>query len=259
MRYLMDIWSCRYFWLHLSRAELRARFRRSVLGILWALLQPLLMTLLLSFIFGSVFQIPMGDFAPFVFSGILVWEFICNCVNLGCASFIAAGPYICQRKLPLAIYPLKSVLTACVLFLVGMIGLFLWILLTKPGNLGWPLLSFLVSFPLLFLVGAPLAVVVAFINVKFRDFQFLVVLLLQALYFVSPVFLEPKMFRNAHIAYLLEYNPVYHILNLVRAPLLSGTFPGGIDYLFTLGTIGVILLVAGAKIAKEEASLIFYL
>src|SRR5262249_40021073 len=120
-RYVRDLWACRHFWMHLARATIRARFRNSRLGILWALLQPLLLTLLMAFFFGAVFQVPMAEFAPFVFSGLLIWEFVCGAVLVGCTSFVAASPYICQRRLPLAIYPLKNVLSTCTVFSIGMV------------------------------------------------------------------------------------------------------------------------------------------
>ena len=257
--YLRAIWSCRHFWWHLARAEVRGRFRRSRLGILWALLQPLLLTLLMAFVFGSVFGLPMREFAPFVFSGLLVWEYVFGAALLGCASFVNAAPYILQRRLPLAIYPLKTVLATFVIFAVGGVGLVLWVLVTDPGRLGWPLASLLLSLPLLLLLAWPLALITAFVNTRFRDFQFLAGLLLQGLWYASPVFLEPSLFRAAKLGWLLEYNPVTHVLELVRAPLLAGTLPRATDYLFACGLGVALWLAAVLSIRAHERDLVFYL
>ncbi len=257
--YLHNIWSSRYFWLHLARAELRARFRRSRLGILWAILQPLLLTLLMAFVFGSVFRLPMSEFAPWVFSGILVWGFISAAVVAGCSSLLSAGPYIRQRKLPLAIYPLKNVLAAFVVFLLGIVGLALWVLVTQSSNFGLSWISLVPSLFLLFSLAWPLAIIAGLINTKFHDFQQSVGLILQAVWYVSPVFLRPEIFRRAGMYYLIEYNPVAHLLNLVRAPMLYGVFPEPVDYAYTLGTIVFFGLVAAWKIRREERNIIFYL
>jgi lipopolysaccharide transport system permease protein len=259
MRYLRDIWASRYFWTHLARAEIRARFRNSRLGILWALLQPLLLTLLMAFFFGAVFQVPMAEFAPFVFSGLLIWEFVCGSVLVGCTSFVAASPYICQRRLPLAIYPLKNVLSTCTVFSIGMLGLLLWISVVKPQNLGPPLLSLLLALPLYLAIAWALAIIAAVINTKFRDFQYLVGLLLQSLWYVSPVFLEEKLFRGAKVEWLLTYNPVAHLLNLVRAPVLRGTLPEPANFLYTLGLLLAVWALAAHLIRHHEPRLIFYL
>jgi lipopolysaccharide transport system permease protein len=259
MKYLRDIWTSRYFWTHLARAEIRARFRNSRLGILWALLQPLLLTLLMAFIFGAVFQVPMAEFAPYVFSGLLVWEFVCGAVMTGCSSFVAASPYICQRRLPLAIYPLKNVLSTCTVFIIGMMGLLLWIAVVKPHNLGLPLLNLVLVLPLYVGIAWALAISAAVINTKYRDFQYVVGLLLQALWYVSPVFLEERLFRSAKVEWLLAYNPVAHLLNLVRAPVLGGTWPTPENYLYTLGLLAAAWAAAVHLIRRQEPQLIFYL
>ncbi len=119
MTYVKAVWASRYFWIHLSKSELRSRFRYSRLGIMWALLQPFLLTALLTLVFGTLFGRDIRVIAPFIFSGIIVWEYLNSCVMGGSFSLIAAEPYIRQRKLPYAIYPLRMVLTSFVLFLLG--------------------------------------------------------------------------------------------------------------------------------------------
>jgi len=250
---------CRHFWLHLARLETRTRFRRSRLGLVWAFLQPLLFTLLIALVLGAMFGSPMREFAPFVFSGLLVWGFIAEAVVSGCSSFIGAGSYMLQRRLPAAIYPLKSVLSSFTVFSCGFLGLVGWVLFLRPSNPRLPLASLFVSLPLLILLGWLLALLAGLVNLKFRDFQHSVGLVLQAIWFVSPVFIEPRLFRRANLDAVLDYNPVTHILNLVRAPLLNGTFPSLGDYAYTLGTIAVFGSVAVWRMRREESSIIFYL
>ena len=227
--------------------------------MLWALLQPLLLTLLMAFVFGAVFKFPISRFAPWVFSGILVWGFISAAMAAGCTSLLASAAYIRQRKLPLAIYPLKSVLAGFVTFMLGIAGLVLWVIVTQPGNLGLCWVSLIVSLPLLLALAWPLAIISALINTKFHDFQQVIGLILQAIWYVSPVFLTPEIFRKAGMYYLVEYNPVAHLLNLVRAPMLYGKFPEPIDYVYSVGTILFFALIAAWKIRRQERNIIFYL
>ena len=74
--YIKGIWESRYFWTHLAFADLMARWRYSFFGILWSIIQPLGMTLLLSFVFSRVFNIDINRYAPYIFSGIIIWECI---------------------------------------------------------------------------------------------------------------------------------------------------------------------------------------
>jgi lipopolysaccharide transport system permease protein len=76
MNYLQKIWSARYFWLHLARAELKYKFRRSKLGLLWTMINPLILSLIMAFIFSNLLKVSIRDFIPYVFSGLLVWEFL---------------------------------------------------------------------------------------------------------------------------------------------------------------------------------------
>lgn len=257
--YITRIWSARYFWIHLTKAELRIKFRRSALGMLWALLNPLLLTLLLSVVIGGMFKQEWKEFSPYVFSGIIVWEFVVTCVVAGSHSIINAEAYIKQFNHPLSIYTIKTVLVNFTVFLVGFLGLFLWILITKPQNFLVSLISLPLSFSLFFLIGWPIAMISSLIHTKFRDYQQMMVLLLQALYYVSPVFFEAKMFRAANLSFILAYNPITYIMNLLRQPLLYGKFPVMTDYVVVICTAGLLYLIVFIKIKREEKNIIYYI
>ncbi|CAN5240029.1 ABC transporter permease [soil metagenome] len=259
LQYLKQIWNARYFWMHLAFSDLRAKFRRSTLGLAWSVLNPLLMTLLLTFILGKVFNTPISDYAPYIFSGLITWEFITSSIIMGCTSFINAEGYIRQFRHPLVIYPLRHVLVALINFSLGFIGFMLWVAIWKPNNYGLATLSLFLTFPLLIIIAWPLAIITAFINTKFRDFAQLIIIVLQAIWYASPIFFEPQLFKNAGIGFLVEYNPIFHILNLIRAPMLYGQFPSLANVNFTLATAAVLWILAFAIIYHKERKLIFYL
>lgn len=259
LKYINKIWEARHFWLHLALADLRIKFRRSRLGILWSFLQPLMLTLLLAFVFGAIFKSPFRQFAPFVFSGLIIWDFLTSSVLTGSNSIINGEAYIKQVKHPIVIYPLKQAIVNFTTFAIAFLGLLLWIVVDKPRNIPIMLLNIPISFLLLFILSWPLSIISAIINTKFRDFQQLIAIALQALWFVSPVYFEPKVFTSSGLGYLLDYNPITHILNLIRAPLLEGHFPSFLDYSFVIGTAIVLYSIAIYKVSREERDLIFYL
>ena len=94
--YFRGIWDSRYFWLHLAKAELKYKFRRSRLGLLWTMINPLILMLMITVIFGNLFDIPMLDFAPYVFSGIIIWQFLLGAAMSGCSSLLVSEAYIKQ-------------------------------------------------------------------------------------------------------------------------------------------------------------------
>jgi lipopolysaccharide transport system permease protein len=256
--YLKDIWSARYFFLYLAGAELKYKFRRSKLGLLWTMINPLILTLMMAFIFGNLLQIDMNEYAPYIFSGLLVWEFMTGSVIGGCSSLIASESYIKQYRHPFAIYPLKTTLINISTFLIAMGGLVLWTLLTRPMNLLYALLSLPFSLVSMVLLGWPIAILASFTNIKYRDFAQISALGMQLLWYLSPVFFKPSMFSAANLSFLFEYNPITHLLNLVRAPMLYGQFPTRVDYAFVLGTAAVLAIFAVLRIRSSEKGLIYY-
>jgi lipopolysaccharide transport system permease protein len=198
------------------------------------------------------------EFATFIFSGLITWELLNGAVLSGSISLLSAESYIRQRKLPYAIYPLRTAIVLFCLFLIAFVGLAIWSVSYKPAVFNWSWLSLIPSFASLFLLVWPIAVICAFMHTKFRDFSQVMALVTQAIYYLSPVFLYPSILRAGHLDYLVDYNPIAHVLNLIRAPLLEGYFPSPGDYLYTLGTALAFGLIAAWKIRREEATLIFY-
>jgi lipopolysaccharide transport system permease protein len=256
--YLKDIWAARYFFTYLASAELKYKFRRSKLGLLWTMINPLVLTVMMSFIFGNLLKMDMRDYSPYIFSGLIVWEFMAGSVIGGCNSLLASEPYIKQYRHPFAIYPLKTTLINASTFLIALGGLSLWILVTKPMNLLFGLVSLPISLVCLVILGWPIATLTAFTNLKYRDFAQIAALGMQLLWYMSPVFFKPEMFRSAHLEFIFDYNPVTHILNLVRAPMLYGKFPTLVDYAFVLGTAAVFYILAALRIRSSEKGLIYY-
>src|SRR5438270_7376015 len=111
MKYFAELWRARYFWTHLSLADLRYRWRRSFFGIFWSIIQPLGMTILLSIVFGRIFNSDVREYAPYILSGMVVWDFVTATAIGGSLAFVQADAYIKQCYHPLAIYTLRTTLT----------------------------------------------------------------------------------------------------------------------------------------------------
>jgi len=257
--YSQKVYATRYLWWNLALSDLRSKFRRSVLGMSWAILQPLMLTLLFTFVLGRIFAVNMADYAPYVFSGIIIWEFIVSSATVGCHALLMAEGYIKQCRHPLAIYSLRIVCVALINLLLAFSGFLLWVLIMKPGNIGWTWLSLLLSFPLIILTVWPIAIITSFIGTRFRDFSQLIVIIMQAVWYISPVFFQPEMFKRANIAFLVDYNPIYHLLNLVRMPTLHGQWPELANVLFTVGVAATLWFFAIFLITRQERKMIFYL
>jgi lipopolysaccharide transport system permease protein len=259
MEYLRKVWRARYFWTHLALSDLRTRWRRSFLGALWSLIQPLGMTLLLTVVFSRIFNADMARYAPYIFSGMITWDFVGATVSGGSLAFVQADAYIKQTRHPLAIYTLRTALTNLCVFALASAGLVVWVLLALPRNFGWTWLAALTIYPVLLATGWMVATFLAYFATRFRDIPHALGLLLQALWFVSPVYFEAKVFRDAGLSPLVDWNPIYHLLQIVRAPLLAGEWPTPANFAFALGLAALFGLLAWRVGRRMESRVIFYL
>src|SRR5262245_15177349 len=94
--YLAAVWRCRYFWLSLVKMDLMTRYRRSLLGLGWSLVHPIVMTIILSTVFHSIFRTEIEHYTLFVMIGLVVWNFLTGATLQGCHCFLQAESYIRQ-------------------------------------------------------------------------------------------------------------------------------------------------------------------
>jgi lipopolysaccharide transport system permease protein len=258
--YFSNIWRLRFFWMALVRIDLRNRYRRSMIGIGWSLLQPIAMTTVLCIVFSQLLKQPIREFAPLLLSGLTFWGFITAVVMQGCQCFFQGESYIRQHPAPLAIYPLRTTLGAGFHFILGfgITLVFVWCM-NGFGNFGaLPLL--LPTFVLLFILGWALAVCVGLANVMFQDSQHLIEVLMQILFYVTPVMYPPQMLLDRHLVRWLYYlNPFANILELIRKPLLDGQPPSNWALGMSCLTVFVVVGVAMLALKRFEKRMIFYL
>jgi lipopolysaccharide transport system permease protein len=256
--YISKVYNSRYFWWHLAMADIRAKYRRSYLGIFWGILQPLAMTGLLSFVMAHIFKMEMKTFAPYIFSGMVFWEFFCFCATNGCLSITNAASYILQFKQPMTIYPLRATITAFINMLFGMSGLLVWCLIIFPENAGICWVSIIPAFFMYMIIGWMYSIITGFWGVRFHDLIPMLGLFMQALWFASPIYFPVATFKIPALRPFLVYNPIYHLLELIRAPLLSGEWATTTNWLWGAGTFLAFAIFAGATTKKLEKTTIYY-
>lgn len=257
--YLSGIYQSRYFWIHLALSDLRGKWRRSFLGMAWSIVQPLGMTLLLAIVFGKLFKQNIVEYAPYILSGMIVWDFFTATLTGGSLSFVQADAYIKQCRHPLAIYTLRTTLTNLMVLMMASLALIGWTLVVMPQNFGWSWLAAPLIYPVALLIAWPLATCLAYIGARFRDLPHALGLILQAMWFVSPIYFEAKMFRAGGLEALVDYNPIYHVLEIARAPLLRGEWPTSANLAMCGVTIVAFSVLAVLIGRSAEQKIIFYL
>lgn len=257
--YFADLWSYRFFWMNLVNAELRRRYRRSFFGLAWSLFQPLSMTVVLGVVYGGIMKIPFWDFAPMLLCGLAFWTMVSQAIFRGCESLVNSESYIRQQPLPLAMFPLRSVLTSGFHFLVS---LALTLLLVWPINMvfyPWALLSLVPTLALLFVLCWSLAVLAGFSHAYFPDTQHLAEVGLQVLMFLTPIMYPPSALTTNGMGWLITWNPLATLVEMLRAPILRGEVPDLATYGAAALFAGVPACLAAWVVAKFEDRVIFAL
>lgn len=257
--YAAAVWRCRYFWMSLVKMDLRTRYRRSVLGIGWSLLHPIAMSAVLCTVFHKLFHLDMREFAPFLLSGLTFWNYFTGTITQGCDCFFQGETYIRQHPAPVAIYPLRTVLGTAVHFGLALtVVLLLTWCLRGFDNLA-ALVSLVPALAMLLVLGWSLAVLAGFANVLFPDMKHLLEIGLQILFYATPVMIPPGILRDRGLGWLVDYNPVAVLLELVRRPILEGQIPSAASFGVAALVASAALVAAVLTLARLQRRLIFYL
>jgi lipopolysaccharide transport system permease protein len=263
LQHVSAVWKCRHFWLSLVRMDLRQRYRRSVLGLGWSLLNPLAMTAVFCLVFSNLMgNANWRDYAPYLLAGMSVWEFIRNSATLGCQTFIQNESYIRQCPLPYAIYPLRTVLGAAIHFLISLVVVVFLIAALQQSTavfaVAWSVI------PAVLLVGLfswGVATLFGFATVYFHDLKHLVEVGSQLWFFITPIMYQRKMLDDKGVGWLADLNPVNLFIELIRTPLVEPGHPlpeTGLYVQAVVLTAAVVGLAFGT-IAWLQKKLIFQL
>ena len=210
--------------------ELKVRYKRSVLGLLWTMLNPLLLMVVYTVVFATIMRTAERNFAIFVLSGLLPWLFFSVSLVQGLNSILANQELIRKIRIPQAVFPLSVVGSNLVNFALSLLPLLLLMAVLRqpirPALLFLPVAMLVVA---IFTTGATL--LLATFTVFFRDVRHLTEVLLQMLLYLSPVFYNLQVLpqRDAWwfhaLQLVLRLNPLSYLFALVRDPIFYGRLP----------------------------------
>ncbi|MEH0147820.1 ABC transporter permease [Corynebacterium sp. Q4381] len=220
-------WRQNELWLQLGWQDIKQRYRRSTLGPLWITIATGVMSLALGLLYSMLFQIDVAAFLPHVTVGFIVWGFISGCIKDGANVFIENEGLIKQLPSALSVHVYRLVWRQLLFFAHNMI---IWLLLIMIFRipLGWNVLWAIPGLILLVINGVWVTMLFGIIATRFRDVAPLLEALVQLLFYVTPIVWTTDTLKEqggevARRALLAEINPLYHYLEIVRAPLIGKT------------------------------------
>lgn len=215
-RYRELIWA-------LALKELKIRYKRSVLGFLWALLNPMLLMLVLTVVFSTVMQMQIKHYAIFLLSVLLPWTFFSQSLAYAAESIVGNGDLIKKVKVAKLVFPVAAVVSNMINLLLSFIPLILIVIVMRhPFHLTWIYLPVPLFALTLFTLGATFFF--AAINVYYRDVAHILQIVLQVWFYVTPIIYSTDLFPLKY-RFLFRLNPLQYFFNGCRLSVYYGLLP----------------------------------
>lgn len=250
--YWLDLWRYRDLFSILAWRDISVRYKQTVLGIVWALLQPLLTMIIMTIVFGVVAELPSEGGAPYailVYAAMLPWQFFATSLAASSQSLVGNANLISKVYFPRLIIPASSVLTSFVDFLISfaiLVGLMVWYQFVPS----WRILTLPVFIGLAFLAAMGPGLLIAALNVKYRDFRYVIPFLIQFGLYATPVGFSSNVIRERFgetVFTIYSINPMVGVIEGFRWAIL-GTDSGihGPGFLISCFVV-VAFLIFGIK------------
>jgi ABC-2 type transport system permease protein len=237
----------RDLWGHLGWQDIKQRYRRSVIGPLWITLAMAVTAAGLGLVYSTLFKADIGTFLPYLTVGFIVWNFILGCITEGTETFIRNEGLIKHLPAPLTVYALRTVwrltlmMAHNLLVYVVVIAIF-FSNVTTPGyqmvkdglhqpGLDWSVFLAIPAFLLVALNGIWVSLLFGIISTRYRDIPQVINALIQLVFFMTPIVWSTDILHDRlgggdielWKTLVTELNPIYHYIEIIRAPLIGNT------------------------------------
>lgn len=209
-----------YLPLYLAQADIKQRYRRSVLGPFWITISTGVMVACLGGIFGNLFKTPLFEILPFIASGLIIWGLISGCLTDATTVFCSSEAIIKQLPIPLFTHILRMVARNFYIFLHNLIIIPI-VLLFVQRPVGFNFLYFFPGILVLILNLLWFSLVLAIVCARYRDLTQIVINVLQIFFYLTPIIWMPNALEGRSRSFVLDSNPLYHLMEIVRAPIMN--------------------------------------
>lgn len=245
---MQSVFKFRDLILLMTKKELKIKYKNSILGILWSMLNPLLMLVIYTIAFKYILKVEVENFSLYMFCGLLLWIFFQNSVTQSMASIINNRHLLTKVYFPRLILPLVVVNSNFINLVLNSIILFMAIIFFNV-SITWSylLIPFLVILLYLFVLGFSL--ILTTLNTRFQDTAHLVEVIFSALFYLTPI-IYPLSIVPEHLKLYIMLNPFTSIVECFRSIIIEGKAPDTALFI-TFIVFSTIILVVGISVFKK--------
>lgn len=202
------------------KKDIKLKYRNSALGIVWSMLNPLLVMVVLTFIFSNIFKSKIPNFPVYCLSGRLIYDFFSQSTNQCMNSITGKSSLIKKIYVPKYLYPLSKVISSFIISMISFIPLVILMIVMKEHVTRMIIFIF---YPLvcLFFISLGIGLILATVNVFFRDMQHLYSVVLLIIMYMSAIFYSADII-SAKYAFVMKLNPIFPVICTFRDCLLNG-------------------------------------
>lgn len=254
MRYFHNFWNYRYLLIELVRRDIKTKYRRSVLGILWSVLNPLGMMAVMTVVFSNIFRGGIENFPVYLMCGQVIYNFFSEASNMAMTSILDNAPLIKKVYVPKYLFPISRICSSFVNLLTSFIALTIVVLATRT-QLYWTI--GLIIFPIIyiFLFSLGIGLILAALVISFRDMMHLYGVILTAWMYVTPIFYSVDMLPEK-LQVIFAFNPLASIVEMLREVLMYGMVPSGMLHIQCIIPVVIVVGIGLVTFLKSQDSFI---
>ena len=249
-----EMWKFKGILFNFAISDLKIRYRNSILGIFWSLIEPLLMLGVLFFVFSTMFKFEIENFPIYLLLGIICYNFFKNGTTFALNSLTNRSSLMTQIYFPRSIPGISSGVTAAIMLILELVvlGIFMIVLeFTPPITILILPLILALEFLLILGIALPLSV----LNVKFKDTEFIWMVVVHAGFFLTPIFYQFDMLPDS-IQSILQFSPVVQIVTMAHHVVLYGVLPSINSILYAVGSTSVIMIIGYLIFRKYQSRIV---
>ncbi len=245
--------------MNLTSKDFKLKYRRSVLGVLWSILNPLLMMIVLTQVFGILLKVTVDNFATYYIVGWALWNFFSEATSLSMSSVLNGAALIKKVYLPKYIFPLEKCLFAMVNFFFTMIAV-VAVMLIQGVVPTWTILLAPVPVIYCFIFSVGFSLILSALTVYFRDIQHLYSVLLTIWMYLTPIIYPVSILEgNTTVMTIVKCNPLFHYVEYFRGVMMYGELPTLNDNLLCIGMALVSFVLGCLIFSKAQKKFILHI
>ena len=249
-----EMWKTKGIIFNFAKSDLKIRYRNSVLGIFWSLIEPLLMLGVLFVVFSTMFKFEIPNFPIYLLVGIVCYNFFKNGTVFALNSLSNRSTLMTQIYFPRSVPAISSGITAAIMLILELVVLAIFIVIFQfvpPVTILFLPLILALLFILVLGIALPLSV----LNVKYKDTEFIWMVIVHAGFFLTPIFYQFDM-MPVQVQNVLQFSPMVQIVTMAHHVVLYGMLPSVTSILYAVGSISVITAVGYLIFRKYQAKIV---